>query len=153
MRKLIATILAASLALGPLALSGQRFTLIDRTTINVKRVGGEIELSIDGTKYSKRDFTFQLAEKHVQASPKHRVLVFLDEETARISDIALVTQCAVNAGFTDIEFYVIFHQRGTMAQLVYGSVEKISDNPGSRTREKRLDSPRDQAGNLISDQN
>jgi hypothetical protein len=151
MRKLIATIFAASLALGPLALSGQRFTLLDRTTINVKRVGGEIELSIDGSNYSRRDFNFQLAEKHIYASPKHRVLVFLDEQTARISDIALVTQSAVNAGFTDIEFYVVFRQRGTMAQLVYGSVEKISDNPG-RTRDKRQDSPSDQAGNLNSDQ-
>jgi hypothetical protein len=151
MRRLIATIFAASLALGPLALSGQRFTLLDRTTINVKRIGGEIELSIDGSNYSKRDFNFQLAEKHVHTSPKHRVLVFLDEQTARISDIALVTQSAVNAGFTDIEFFVIFQQRGTMAQLVYGSVEKISDNPG-RTRDKRQDSPSDQAGNLNSDQ-
>lgn len=152
MRKLIATIFSASLALGPSALSGQRFTLLDRTTINLKRVGGEIELSVDGSNYSKRDFDFQLAEVHVHASPKHRVLVFLDEKTARISDIALVTQSVVNAGFTDVEFYVIFQRSGTMAQLVYGSVEKISDNPG-RTRDRWQDSPRDQAGKLTSDQN
>jgi len=137
MRKL-AILFTAALVLSPLAL-GQSFTLLDRTVVNVKRTGNELEMSIDGKNYSKRDLNFQLAEMHLHVSSKHRVFVLLDE-SCRLSDIALVTGMAVRAGFTSISAYVVFAKSGNMAELVYGPVEKISDNPGSRTRDKRNDS-------------
>jgi hypothetical protein len=154
--QIIGLVFAAALTLlGTLALGGgrQRFILLDRTVIRVRRDLGKPEFSIDGGKYDKSDPSFQLAEIHLHASPKHRVVVFLDEESARFCDIAFVTNSAVNAGFTDIDFYVVFQKSGTMAQLVYGAVEKLSDNPSSRSRDKRHDAPNDQADNLGANQN
>jgi hypothetical protein len=36
---------------------------------------------------------------------------------------------AINAGFTDIQVFAVWPDTGTMAEVVFGPVKKISRNP------------------------
>jgi len=110
-----------------------RFTVIGPIVVKVKRVQGVLEYSIDGEKFSKQDLNFQLAEMKLQAKkgPESRVLVMLDEKTTHIADIKSVPQMAVNAGFTDMQVFVVFEGEGDMAEVLYGPVKKISKHPDS----------------------
>jgi hypothetical protein len=111
-----------------------RITVIGPIVVKVKRVQGALECSIDGEKFSKQGLNFQLAEMKLWAKrgPESRVLVMLDEKTTYIADIKLVPQMAVNAGFTDMQVFVVFEGAGNMAEVVYGPVKKISNHPDSR---------------------
>jgi hypothetical protein len=111
-----------------------RFTDIGPIVVKVKRVQGLLEYSIDGEKFSKQDLNFQLAEMKLRAKRgiEGRVLVMLDEKTTYIADIKSVPQMAVNAGFTDMQVFVVFEGAGDMAEVVYGPVKKISNHPDPR---------------------
>lgn len=110
-----------------------RFTTIGPIIVKVKRVEGVLQYSIDGEKFSKRDLNFQLAEMKLRAKrgPESRVLVMLDEKSTHIADIKTVPLMAVNAGFTDMQVFVVFEGAGNMAEVVYGPVKKISNHPDS----------------------
>jgi hypothetical protein len=111
-----------------------RFTDLGPIVVKVKRIQGLLECSIDGEKFSKQDLNFQLAEMKLRAKRgvEGRVLVMLDEKTTYIADIKAVPQMAVNAGFTDMQVFVVFEGAGDMAEVVYGPVKKISNHPDSR---------------------
>jgi len=128
----VALILIGLAVLTPLAISKPkktRFSLINPIVVNVKREGGHIEYSLDGKSYSGKELNFQLAEMHLDSAPHRRAFVMLDEGTTYISDIKVVPQMLVNAGFTDMQVFVVFAKAGNMAEIVYGPVKRISDHP------------------------
>jgi hypothetical protein len=107
--------------------------VLDMTTIviHVRRNDGQLELSFDGKKFSKKELNFQLGEQHLDSARNRRVIVMLDARTTFISDIKIVPEMAVNAGFTDMQAFAVFPDMGNMAEILYGPVRQISDHPDS----------------------
>ena len=111
-------------------LSQARFIPIGPVIVNVRRTDGQLEYKIEDKNYSKHDLNFELAELKLRSVTPRRVMVLVDE-SAYLSDIKLVPKMAVDAGFKDIQVYCVFPKSGNMAEVLFGPVRKISNNPDS----------------------
>jgi hypothetical protein len=139
-KKSLQGIVAVFLSFLPLVASGgpqSRFREIGPIVVSVRRTQGRLECELDDRKYSKQDLFSQLARlKLASEDTPRRVLVMLDDSTL-LSDLSLVPQMAVNAGFTDIQVFAVWPKTGNMAEVVFGPVKKISKDPTIIERERQ----------------
>ena len=125
------------LSLAPSGGPQSRFREIGPIVVSVRRTQGQLEYELDDRKYSKRDLNSQLAElKLASEDTPRRVLVMLDD-SAFLSDLRVVPQMAIDAGFADIQVFAVWPQTGNMAEVVLGPVKKISKDPRVIAGERR----------------
>jgi hypothetical protein len=133
----VLTFFSAALLAAPRA-SQARFTALGPIVVDVRRAHDKLEYKLDDRRYSSRDLNFLLAEKNLDGVPQRRVFAMMDS-TTHLDDIKLVTKMALDAGFTHIQVYVVWQDSGNMAELVFGPVKKISQNPDGYRRAARQD--------------
>ncbi|HEY2461420.1 MAG TPA: hypothetical protein VGI16_11455 [Candidatus Acidoferrum sp.] len=95
--------------------------------VTVRRVEKLLTFQLEGNKYLKKDMNYELAELKMEYG--QRPVVAILEEGTLLTDVQLVPEMAVNAGFTDIRVYAAWPKTGHMAEVLFGPVVKLSNNP------------------------
>jgi len=90
-------------------------------------VHGGIEYTVGKARYSKTELNEIIGEMRLRYSADSYVVIVLEDSMA-LSDIKVVPQMALDAGFKNVRVFVYWKGTGNMAEQFFGPVVKHNLN-------------------------
>jgi hypothetical protein len=96
--------------------------------VRIHRAKKGLEFELKSDRLKKDDANYLLAELKLRECSDCQIVVLIDDNI-ELSAITQISEMAINAGFKDIRPFVYWRNTGKIAEIQFGPVMKLNNNP------------------------